>query len=85
MNMTPHELTLTELFEKHDKDSIPGTAHFEALIDFAEICFNTLKAEGKDFTITELHSFIAAAYHVGFERGYKAVRDYEQELKKLED
>lgn len=82
--MSKEELTLIELFEKHEKDSIPGTAHFEALIDFAEICFNTPKAEGKEVTIADIHSYIRAAYRVGFERGYKAGREYQQDLQKLD-
>ncbi len=82
--MTTHEEHLIELFEKSEKESIPGTAYFEALTDFAEICFNTAKAEGKELTIADIHSYIHAAYRVGFERGYKAGREYEQELKKLD-
>jgi len=82
--MSKEELTLVELFDKHEKDSNPGTAHFQALSDFAEICFNTPKAEGKEVTIADIHSYIRAAYRVGFERGYKVGREYEQELKKLD-
>lgn len=82
--MTPDEEKLTKLFEKYDKESIPGTAYFEALCDFAEDAFDIVKAYGDNLQVKYIHSFISAAYRVGFDRGYKAGREYEQELKKLE-
>lgn len=66
--MKKEELILIERIKKHENDC-EG-----ALIDFAEICFNTAKAEGKELTIADIHAYIHAAYKVGFERGYKAER-----------
>lgn len=82
--MLPDEEKLTKLFEKYDKESIPGTAYFEALCDFAEDCFDLVKGYGDNLQVEYIHSFISAAYRVGFDRGYKAGCEYEQELKKLE-
>ena len=79
--MTPQEIILTKLFEKYEKETIPGTAYFEALTEFAKHCYDSM---GRDPSIAYIHSFINAVYRIGFERGYKAGCDYEQELKKLE-
>lgn len=82
--MTPHEEELIKLFEKYEKESIPGTAHFDALCDFSKNCFDIVKAFGYSLEVKDIHSFIAAAYRIGFNRGYDAGREYEQDLKKLD-
>lgn len=71
--MTPHEEKLNELFAKYEKD-YPGTAYFEALCDFSRGCFDTVKTQGDSLQIKDIHSFIAAAYRTGFNRGYAAGR-----------
>ena len=82
--MTTHEEHLIELFEKSKKESIPGTEYFEALCEFSKECFNTVNLLGDGVLVKDIHSFISAAYRVGFDRGYKAGCEYEQELKELE-
>lgn len=82
--MTPHEEELIKLFEKYEKESIPGTAHFDALCDFSKNCFDIVKTFGYSLEVKDIHSFIAAAYRIGFNRGYDAGREYEQDLKKLD-
>lgn len=82
---TPHEEMLLQLFKQYEKESIPGTAYFEALADFAKVCFDTINEKGDTLTVGDLTSFIAAAYHIGFNRGYEARINFEQKLKKLED
>lgn len=79
--MTPEETKLIELFKQYENDSIPGTAYFEALTTFAKQCCDNMSY---DPSIAYIHSYIHAAYRVGFDRGYKAGCEYEQELKKLD-
>lgn len=83
--VTPHEEMLLRLFKKYEKESIPGTAYFEALANFAKVCFDTINEKGDTLTVGDLTSFIAAAYHIGFNRGYEAGMNFEQECNKLED
>lgn len=83
--MTQHEVTLIKLFEKYDKESIPGTAYFEAVCDYSAECFEHVMKRGDKLQVKDIHSFISAAYHVGFNRGYDAGRNLEKECKKLED
>lgn len=82
---TPHEEKLIKLFEKYEKETIPGTEYFESLCEFSKECFDIVKILGNSLQVKDIHSFIAAAYRVGFNRGYDAGREYEQDLKKLED
>lgn len=81
----PHEEMLIQLFKKYEKESIPGTSYFEALADFAKVCFDTINEKGTTLTVGDLTSFIGAAYHIGVNRGYEAQINFEQECKKLED
>lgn len=80
--MTPCEEKLIKLFEKYDKESIPGTSQLDALTKFAEDCYDDMPYEP---SIAYIYSYISAAYWIGIDRGYKSGRKYEQELKKLEE
>lgn len=82
---TPHEEKLIKLFEKYEKESIPGTEYFGALCDFSNECFENVMKLGDKLQVKDIHSFINAAYHVGVTRGYDAGRNFEQECKKLDD
>lgn len=82
--MTTHEEHLIELFKKAEKESILGTEYFKALCEFSKECYNTVNLLGDGVLVKDIHSFIAAAYRVGFERGYKAGREYQQDLQKLD-
>lgn len=70
--MTEYQEILENLFAKYEKQVIPGTEYFDALCDFASVCFNMVKEKGDSLTVGHLHSFIAAAYRVGFDRGFNA-------------
>lgn len=87
---TPHEEKLIKLFKKYEKKSIPGTAYFDALCDFASDCFAMIKKKGEtNITVGSLHSYIAAAYRVGFNRAnessLKRIKELEKENLALEE
>lgn len=73
---------LTELIKKYEKDSIPGNEHVKkALSDFAEHCCKCLPYDPDIYCILD---YFEDVYKVGFNKGYEAGKNSEQELNKVE-
>ena len=80
---TSQEELLESLFKKQEAKVIPGTEYWEALTEFSEVCFNQLMGKEKP-KVADIHSFIAAAYHYGRERGEKYAKWLQSEIDKLD-
>lgn len=74
---------LESFFKKQEGKVIPGTEYFEALTEFSEVCFNQFIGKEKP-KVADIHSFIAAAYHYGRERGEKYGKWLQSEIDKLD-
>lgn len=74
---------LTELIKKYEKDSIPSYEHIKkALSDFAEHCCKYLPYDPDIYCIL---GYFEEVYQVGFNKGYEAGKNSEQELKKSDE
>lgn len=73
---------LESFFKKQEGKVIPGTEYFEALTEFSEVCFNQFIGKEKP-KVADIHSFIAAAYRCGHERGEKYGKWLQSEIDKL--
>lgn len=73
---------LIELIKKYEKDSITGTEHIKkALKDFAVHCCDYMSYDPDSNYILD---YFEEVYQVGFNNGYEAGRNSEQELNKVE-
>jgi hypothetical protein len=80
---TSQQEMLESLFKKQEGKVIPGTEYMEALTEFSKVCFDQLIGKEKP-KVADVHSFIAAAYHYGRERGEKYGMRLQSEIDKLD-